>query len=195
MAIKKYGKENFILEIIELCSREELNEKEAYYADLYNSYAPNGYNINKCGEAFHNPLNDKKISCYDILTGKLIKTFSSTHEADRQGYLRQSIAAVADQTKRGKTAYDMLWRWGDAPNTEIIKPKAGKHGGKTVYRYDLKSGDYIDSFKSLADAERYLNKPGGNKNISAVCNHKRKYAYGYIWSYNLYNNILEDTKE
>lgn len=89
----------------------------------------------------------------------------------------------------------MLWQWGHAQNIEVIKPKAGKHGGKTVYRYDLKTGNYIDSFKSLADAERYLDKPGGNKNISAVCNHKRKYAYGYIWSYNLYNNILEDTKE
>lgn len=195
MAIQKYGKENFTLEIIELCQREELNEKEAYYADLYNSYAPNGYNINKCGEAFHNPQRDKEISCYNITTGQLIKTYPSTHEAERNGYLRQSIVPAAEQKGRSKTAYDMLWQWGHAPNIEIVKPKAGKHGGKTVYRYNLESGEYIDSFKSLADAERYLNKPGGNKNISSVCNHKRKYAYGYIWSYNLYNNILvEETQ-
>ena len=89
----------------------------------------------------------------------------------------------------------MLWEWGHAPQIAIIKPKAGKHGGKKVYRYNKDTGEFIDSFKSLADAERYLNKPGGNKNISSVCNGKRNYAYNYIWSYNLYNNILEEQKK
>jgi len=191
-AIKKYGKNNFSLEILELCNREELNNKEAYYANLYNSYAPNGYNINICGEAFHNPKHDKEISCYDISTGILIKTFTCTHEADRQGYLRQSIVATADQKGYSKTAYNMLWQWGHEQRIPIIKPQAGKHGGKLVYRYNKDTGEFIDSFKSLVDAERYLNKPGGNKNISSVCNGKRKYAYNYRWSYSLYNNILEE---
>lgn len=96
MAIQKYGKDNFILEIVELCEREKLNEKEAYYADLYKSYVPNGYNINKCGETFHNPQNDKEISCYNIITGQLIKTYSSAHEAERNGYLRQCIVPAAE---------------------------------------------------------------------------------------------------
>lgn len=44
-AIKQYGKENFIFEVVEECSQEELNEKEAYYIELYNSIIPNGYNV------------------------------------------------------------------------------------------------------------------------------------------------------
>lgn len=192
IAIQKYGKDNFSLEILELCPRDKLNNKEIYYADLYDSYIPNGYNINICGEAFHNPKNDKEISCYNLLTGILIKTFSCTHEADRQGYLRQNIVAAADQKGRSKTAYNMVWQWGHERQIPIIKPLAGKHGGKLVYRYNKDTGEFIDSFKSLADAERYLNKPGGNKNISAVCNGKRPCAYNYKWSYNLYNNILEE---
>ena len=42
-AISKYGIENFTFEIIEICSLEELDEKECYWIGYYNSYN-NGYN-------------------------------------------------------------------------------------------------------------------------------------------------------
>jgi hypothetical protein len=44
-AIRKYGKENFSFEILEECEEEELNKKEEYYIQLYNSIIPNGYNV------------------------------------------------------------------------------------------------------------------------------------------------------
>lgn len=44
-AIKDFGKENFSFEVIEECKAEELNEKEEYYINFYNSITPNGYNI------------------------------------------------------------------------------------------------------------------------------------------------------
>jgi group I intron endonuclease len=41
-AIHKYGKDSFtIVEICRCSSIEELNEKEIYYAKLYNTFAPN----------------------------------------------------------------------------------------------------------------------------------------------------------
>ena len=43
-AIKKYGKENFLFEVVEQCIEEELLKKEEYYIKLYNSVVPNGYN-------------------------------------------------------------------------------------------------------------------------------------------------------
>lgn len=49
-AIKKYGLENFIIEQIDKAnSIEDLNEKEIYWIDYYNSISPNGYNISKGG--------------------------------------------------------------------------------------------------------------------------------------------------
>ena len=42
--IRKYGLENFDFSILEVCSREELDEKEIFYIQKYNSYKPNGYN-------------------------------------------------------------------------------------------------------------------------------------------------------
>lgn len=49
-AIRKYGLENFTFEILEECEVENLNLLEQFYAEYYNSYVPNGYNIAICGE-------------------------------------------------------------------------------------------------------------------------------------------------
>lgn len=45
----KYGIENFNFEILEECSKNELNDKERYYIQKYNTLAPNGYNLQKGG--------------------------------------------------------------------------------------------------------------------------------------------------
>ena len=47
-AIKKYGKENFKLEIID--QGEDYNKKEKYWIKYYNSLVPYGYNIAEGGE-------------------------------------------------------------------------------------------------------------------------------------------------
>ena len=44
-AIRKYGKENFSFEILEECEIDDLNQREEYYIQQYNSVVPNGYNI------------------------------------------------------------------------------------------------------------------------------------------------------
>lgn len=49
-AIRKYGLENFTFEVLEECEVENLNLLEQFYAEYYNSYVPNGYNIAICGE-------------------------------------------------------------------------------------------------------------------------------------------------
>lgn len=44
-AITKYGRENFSYRILEECSEEQLDEREAYWINKENSMVPNGYNI------------------------------------------------------------------------------------------------------------------------------------------------------
>lgn len=44
-AIQKYGKDNFTFEVIEECSKEQLDEKERYWIQYFNSIVPNGYNV------------------------------------------------------------------------------------------------------------------------------------------------------
>jgi group I intron endonuclease len=45
-AIRKYGKENFDFEVLNVCSSiEEMNIKEQYYIELFSSMTPGGYNL------------------------------------------------------------------------------------------------------------------------------------------------------
>jgi len=57
-AIKKYGKNNFKRETIETCqSKQELNERERYWINKYNSKDSSvGYNIGSGGEGFDTSL-------------------------------------------------------------------------------------------------------------------------------------------
>lgn len=49
-AINKYGNENFTVEQIDNASTpDELNEKEVYWINHFNSFAPNGYNLSEGG--------------------------------------------------------------------------------------------------------------------------------------------------
>jgi hypothetical protein len=70
-SIRKYNKENFNVELVEICNINESDEKEQEYIKMYNSLYPNGYNLTKGGKNFminnatndkflHNELNEKK---------------------------------------------------------------------------------------------------------------------------------------
>lgn len=48
-AVHKYGKENFTIEELESCQAVDLNEKEKYWINYYNSYKE-GYNATKGGQ-------------------------------------------------------------------------------------------------------------------------------------------------
>ena len=48
-AIRKYGKENFTLEILLECQKEQLDYYEKKFIRVYNSLHPNGYNLDSGG--------------------------------------------------------------------------------------------------------------------------------------------------
>lgn len=50
-AIKKYGKNTFEIKILAKCETlKEMNHREQYCIKLFNTLAPNGYNLNNGGE-------------------------------------------------------------------------------------------------------------------------------------------------
>lgn len=60
-AYNKYGKDNFVYEILELCPKEKLNEREQFYIKIFNTFE-DGFNCdlgghNTSGEA--NPMSGK----------------------------------------------------------------------------------------------------------------------------------------
>lgn len=49
-ALRKYGLENFSFSIIEECTIEELDDKERYWIQKYNTISPYGYNLTPGGQ-------------------------------------------------------------------------------------------------------------------------------------------------
>lgn len=63
-AMQQYGWDNFSYEIVELCSKEQLNERECYWITYYNSYKY-GYNMTKGGSNRYSVDNEAINLLYD----------------------------------------------------------------------------------------------------------------------------------
>ena len=75
-AIRKYGEENFYIELLEECLASELNEREMYWIAFYNSTDNKcGYNMSLGGH-----VNRKPTQIDENLVLKLFKEGKSAHE-------------------------------------------------------------------------------------------------------------------
>lgn len=82
-AILEWGSENFKIECLEECKNEELDEREQYYIEYFNTYMPNGYNMTVGGQdsnALKNIRISKPVYQYD-LNGNYIQSFKDSEEA------------------------------------------------------------------------------------------------------------------
>ena len=84
VAIQKYGKDAFDYEIIEECALSQLNEKEEYYIQLYDT-KNNGYNCNDGGNQQSIGLNNgrAKLSEEDV---KIIRCAYRDHKKQQDIY-------------------------------------------------------------------------------------------------------------
>lgn len=179
-AIRKYGKENFTIDIVEEISDDLLNEHEVYWIGFYHSYAPlgKGYNATLGGEG--NRLYEAQV-IYDLWDkGLCITQISEQIGADRHIITdilsSYSNYSIEESDRRG---HELLWQ----------------KRSRKVQQYDLK-GNYINTFDNLMDAQR---KTGiSQKNIFSAVAHKSYSAGGYQWKYInddcVITNILNKTK-
>lgn len=93
-AFRKYGIENFNFEIIEQCKENELNDKEIYWIDYYNSYY-DGYNMNLGGNGLRYD--------YDFLVKTYLECKSLEKAAKKCGChwntIRNAVIALGEQTR------------------------------------------------------------------------------------------------
>ena len=57
---------------------------------------------------------------------------------------------------------------------------------RRVYRKDIKTGAILQEYRSIIEATKWLkdhSEFSGGSHISSVCNGKRNFAYGFVWSY------------
>ena len=67
-AIRKYGVEDFIVELIEYCEMSNADERETHYIKELNSLFPNGYNLKNGGSVFtHSDESKKRVSNLSLI--------------------------------------------------------------------------------------------------------------------------------
>lgn len=136
-AYDKYGKENFTYEILELCSKDKLNEREQFYIKIFDSFE-NGYNSdlgghNTSGEA--NPMAGK--------AGKLSPRYiDNLYQLSMDGEIVAEFesANLASKAVKGQTAHilDCLQSWKKHRSSAIGKtPERFTHKGfYWIYKTD-----------------------------------------------------------
>lgn len=179
-ALIKYGEINFEWKIIDKCeSKEEINKKEKYYINFYNSKVPNGYNIANGGEGGSN-WNLKPIVMLD-LNGNFIKRYDYISQCENETNLNHSTISACCKRKHARYKnYIFMYEEDYLKNGPIryIKPESTR---KTkIKQYDL-DGKFIKVYDSTTEASKILNIE--RTSISACLNGKNKSAGGFIWGY------------
>lgn len=187
-AMRKYGLEHFDFKIIEEDIPEnQLNKREQYWIKYYDSHNPNkGYNLTDGGDGGKTrdvPPNSKEVCQIDLKENKVLKTFSSLHEAARflgnENYYQNIGAACRGKQK---TAYG--YRWSYKENLIFRNPRTDKK--KIVYQIDIETSEILHVFDCVADAAEALSGKRENSYSTGIANCARGHiptAYGYKWIY------------
>lgn len=152
-AIKKYGWDNFSVEILAEVPYENLNETEAQYILYFNTTDPNyGYNIITEYSNFLSDMNRIPVYSYDIITGAFMEEYPSIAEAERAiGAHHGSIRRVLNLKNR--RLHNRMWRTEKFDSIEPLENTKQKNS-ISVFLYDSNSGDFLAEFPSIREAAR-----------------------------------------
>lgn len=182
-SIKKFGFDAFeVVEVFDTANTiEELNEKETYYINLFNSYK-NGYNQSFGGDSvsgYERPKskdckNSKRI-CQIGLDGELIKIWDCATDASSELHIDQSSISMVCSGKR-KTAGGFVWvhEKDYNPNKNYSRTPQIKDRGKGTKPVLLLSenGEILREFYSVINAGKTLGI--SPQEVSRICGHIAK---------------------
>ena len=159
-AFRKYGIDKFNFEIIEECVREELNEREMYYIELYRSYIryedSNGYNQTLGGEGG---------ICKELSEEAKIK-ISEANKGRLSGGKNPSAKKVVCENIEFDSATDCAKHYNISPR--LMRPWLNRTNNMPKEWYD-KGLRYFD--KTMDDYKIQNGNSGGNnvKSIPVYC--------------------------
>ena len=162
-AIRKYGTEDFVYEIIEDNIRdiEYLKQREQYWIKQYNSYYE-GYNSTLGGEG--NCKRDDDLICKLFNEGKTTKEIQDITDYSRNTiYESYKVNNLTEENNKRK-----------AENT-------GRRCAQAVEQYSLQ-GEYIKTWESATKCGEHF---GNQSLISALCRQEKSIlsAYGFLFKY------------
>lgn len=168
-----YGRDAFIFEIIDECAEKDLNNKEMYYIDHYQSYKNEyGYNNTLGGGG---TVYENKVLQFDAF-GNLIKEYRNGIAAGNETGL--SISCIYGCcTRRLKKVGNFIFVYKDdyIKNPECLNWYLNSNRNTPVEQYDL-YGNLIKTWSSCAEIVRET-----DFNPIGCLTHISKSHRGYIW--------------
>ena len=175
-AIKKYGWDNMIPNILGEFPIEELNDKESYYIKKYNTLIPNGYNKSLGGDSPGRKY--QPVYAYN-LDGTFYKEFFNKTDA-----CKETGAKIYDITRciQGDFKFISNYIWKDKYYEKVEPVYTTKNGGKQVAQIDIVTNKIIKIYPSMSAASRALglSRP---THISECCHGQAKTCAGYKWQF------------
>ena len=191
----KYGQDNFKYEIIEKCNLEEIDDREIYWINYYDSINK-GYNLCKGGSGCRGYKHTeeeimkmrmiqkpKKVIQFD-LKGNFIREWISVSQASKELSLyKRAIKNASERNNKVKTSGKFIWMYKDE-NDEIglheYYLSERKLNTKKINQYD-KNMNFIktwDSIKQICEENNW-----SSLSIRNNCKGITKISHGYIWRY------------
>lgn len=178
-AIRKYGEDNFQIEVIEVIENEDydyLKAREVYWVKVYDSYnREKGYNLTLGGDGtfgrFHSAETKEKIRQSKI--GRKHSKESRHNMSESHKRLEYNHDEMSSRCKKGNGI-----RWSNLDNRK--NASLNNKNNKAILQIDLEM-NIIAEFRSSSEAARCIGKT--HQNICKCALGKLPTAYGFIWRY------------
>jgi group I intron endonuclease len=214
-SINKYGVDNFVFEIIDFADNlNELNDKEIYWINFYNSVSPNGYNVTGGGQG------DKTIGTKEL--GKRISEGLKNSEKwqtllNDDEYLKKREEKFINSSKGKKFSSEhkeKIWEKNKERILKFNKSTSKKWivvdkdnniiriTGKEEYFINLgmDTGDVSRMSKILSQGKNRKRYNGyycfidNEESDETILNIVSKLDEFYVKEYKIYNRITQETK-
>jgi len=221
-AFKKHGEKAFKFEVLIICFNDDVFKFENEYIKKYNTLSPNGYNVIEGGKTKQtflgkthseetkqilsekSKIHNSKLEVREQARKNAIK-FNKTHNIGElmkksekwQKALveRKNNSNYCTEETKNKISKSVT-QYYNSINIKQKEERYKKHSivmtkaiGKKVSQYSIE-GKFIESFSSIIEAQE---KTGiKRRNIGNVLSKKSKTAGGFIWKYDIVNEIISD---
>ena len=183
LAFQKYGLENFSFEVIEECQPSQLDIKEKYWIDYYNSYQ-NGYNMTCGGESnFGDNHPGHKLTEKDVVD---IRTRYANLERKKDVYLLYN-------QRIGESGFSKIWKGETWKNImpEVYTEENKKYHAKNTGNSGSQNGRTKLTEEDVRNIR--LRRKNGEQLKIVYEDYKDKITKGSftnIWTYQNWKNII-----
>ena len=186
-AIQYHGWENIEKDWY-YCPDEDLNKHEELMVEVLGTLTPGGYNLREGGGNHGKASEETKQKCRESKLG------DKNHNYGKNGEKHHNFGIPRSKEVKQKISEALLgeksYMFG-IPRSKESKQKQSEallgdkhHKSKRVYQYSI-DGVFIDSFGSVEEAGRNLDKDGTHIGACARGVKGHKTAYKFKWSYTL----------